>query len=32
MQEVLPEKFNEKSELRFTPQESMNEKNWDLEV
>ena len=32
MQEVLPEKFNEKSVLRFTPQESMNEKNWDLEV
>jgi hypothetical protein len=30
MEEVLPEKYNEKTELRFEAQAGRHEKNWDL--
>jgi hypothetical protein len=32
MEEVLPEKYNEKTELRFDAQPGKNEKNWDLQT
>jgi hypothetical protein len=30
MEEVLPEKYNEQTELRFTAKKGKNENNWDL--
>jgi len=31
MVELLPPKFNEETELRFTAKKGKNENNWDLE-